>query len=338
MSFLWPKALWLLLLLPAAVAAYVAVLRRKNPAALHYASLALVKTAIGRGQSIRRHVPAALFLAALGCMLVALARPAAVVTLPNQHETVILAIDVSASMRAQDVKPNRLAAAQAAAKAFVKRTPRSTRTGIVTFAGSAGLVQAPTTSREELYAALDKLELDFATAIGSGILASLKAIFPEQQFPLWPEAEGAALGEPGTPAPQPVPPGSYKSAAIVLLTDGQNTAGPEPVEAARLAARHGVRVYTVGVGTREGGLLAGDGWSMHVDLDEAELKTIADVTRAEYFFAGSAPDLSKIYEGLNSRLALEKKESEIGFLFAGLAAAFTLFGAALSLLWFRRVL
>jgi Ca-activated chloride channel family protein len=260
-----------------------------------------------------------------------------VVTLPTQRETVILAIDVSTSMRADDVKPTRIAAVQAAAKAFVMSVPRSTRTGIVAFAGSAALVQAPTTRREDLDAAIDQLQLDNATAVGSGILASLKAIFPGQEFDAQaPQLLNAALVE--AKKAEPVPPGSYKSAAIILLTDGQTNAGPEPVAAARLAAERGVRIFTVGVGTREGGSVGGDGWTMSANLDEEALKAIADLTRGEYFFAGTAPDLSTIYTGLNSKLVLEKQETEISALFAGLAAAFTLLAAALSLFWFRRVL
>jgi Ca-activated chloride channel family protein len=339
MTFLWPKALWLLLLLPAAAAAYVLILRRHNQAALHYTNLAMVKAAIGGTQRIRRHVPAALFLAALAAMLVALAHPAAVVTLPTQHDTVILAIDVSGSMRADDVKPTRLAAAQAAAKAFVKDTPRSTRIGIVAFAGSAAIVQPPTSKRDAVYAAIEQLQLDYSTAVGSGILASLKAIFPEQEFGPWGgNASPVALGEAKKEPPAPVPPGSYKEAAIVLLTDGQTTSGPDPVAAARLAAARGVRVFTVGVGTADGQILSGEGWSVEVRLDEDALKVIADLTRGDYFLAGNAPDLTKIYEGLTSRLVLEKQETEITALFAGLAAALSLLAAALSLLWFKRVL
>jgi Ca-activated chloride channel family protein len=320
MTFLWPDALWWLLLLPASVAGYVLMLRRNKGEALHYTRLGMMRAAMGRGQAIRRHIPAALLLVALACMLLALGRPAAVVTLPTQSETVILALDVSQSMRAEDVKPTRLAAAQAAAKAFIRQRPRSARIGIVAFAGSAALVQAPTTKREELHAAIDRLQLDAATAVGSGIVASLKAIFPDQKA-----------------KPEPVPPGSYKSAAIILLTDGETNVGHEPLAAARLAAERGVRVFTVGVGTPEGEVNT-DGWSMRVSVDEDALKGIADLTHGEYFFAANAPDLRRIYEGLNSRLVLEKSETEITALFAGLAAALTLLAAALSLRWFRRVL
>ena len=352
MTFLWPPALWLLLLLPALVALYIAILRRRKKAVLAYSNFGLLKAALGPQQSFRRHVPPLIFLTAIAVMIVALARPAAVVTLPSQHETVILAMDVSGSMRADDVKPTRLAAAQAAARAFIKETPKTTRIGLVSFAGSAALVQPPTQNREDLLAAIEQLQLQNATAIGSGILVSLKAIFPEQDFEVGSPRElrasaaaagGSSLGaRPLGARPKqeqkPVPPGSYKSAVVILLTDGQTTTGPDPVEAARLAADRGVRVFTVGVGTPDGQILTGEGWSIRVRLDEDALKVIADLTRGEYFFAGNAPDLKKIYQGLNSKLVLEKKETEITALFTGVAAALALLAAALSLLWFNRLL
>jgi Ca-activated chloride channel family protein len=137
---------------------------------------------------------------------------------------------------------------------------------------------------------------------------------------------------------KPVPPGSYKSAVVILLTDGQTTTGPDPVDAARLAAERGVRVFTVGVGTPDGQILTGEGWSIRVRLDEDALKVIADMTRAEYFFAGNALDLKKIYEGLNSKLVMEKKETEITAGFTAAALILAVAAAALSLLWFNRIL
>src|SRR5690242_14843049 len=185
MTFLWPEALFGLLALPLLVGAYLLALKRRKKDALRYSNLGLVRQAAARS-SWRRHVPPALFLAAIVVLLAAAARPAAVVMLPSEHETVILAMDVSGSMRASDVKPTRLAAAQAAAKSFVNDTARSTRIGLVAFAGSAALVQAPTANREDLFAAIDQLQLQNATAIGSGLLASLKAIFPDQEFEVKP--------------------------------------------------------------------------------------------------------------------------------------------------------
>ena len=341
MTFLWPEFLWLLLAIPACVAAYLLILNRKKKAALRYASLAVFKDAIGNSMHWRRHLPPAILLVALAAMIAAMARPAAVITLPTSHETVILAIDVSGSMRANDVQPSRLEAAQAAARAFVAEQPRSARIGVVSFAGSAALVQPPTSNRNDVLAAISQLQLQHATAIGSGILVSLKAIFPDQEFEvetrLRRNASAGATSKP-KPAVPPAPPGSYTAAAIILLTDGQSTAGPDPVEAARLAAERGVRVFTVGVGTDNGQILTGEGWSMRVRLDEESLKTIADLTRAEYFYAGTANDLRKVYESLRSKLVMEKKETEITALFSALAAATVLLSAGLSLLWFNRVL
>ena len=349
MTFLWPEFLWLLALVPFLIAAYVLILRRKRKTALRYASLTMVKEAMGAGQRFRRHVPPLLFLVALIIMIAAVARPAAVVRLPSQHETIILSLDVSGSMRAKDVEPDRITAAQNAAKTFINEQPRSTRIGIVAFAGTASLVQPPTQSREDLHAAIERLQLQRATAIGSGILVALKAIFPDVDFDLrasnprlnsGPIARplNAPQREPDKAAQKPVPPGSYKSAAIILLTDGQATTGPDPIEAARMAAERGIRVYTVGVGTPNGEILVGEGWSMRVRLDEDTLKQIANLTNAEYFYAGTAVDLKKIYQSLNSKFVLERKETEITALFAAAAALTVLLSALLSLLWFNRVL
>ena len=349
MTFLWPEFLWLLVLVPVLIAAYVLILRRKRKTALRYASLNMVREAMGTGMRMRRHIPPVLFLLAIIIMIVAVARPAAVVRLPSQHETIILSLDVSGSMRAKDVEPDRITAAQNAAKTFVSEQPRSTRVGIVAFAGTASLVQPPTQNREDLYAAIERLQLQRATAIGSGILVALKAIFPDVDFDLRssnPRVNSATQRplygmpqrEPDKTPAKPVPPGSYKSAAIILLTDGQATTGPDPIEAARMAAERGIRVFTVGVGTPHGEILVGEGWSMRVRLDEDTLKNIANLTGAEYFYAGNAVDLKKIYQSLNSRFVLERKETEITALFAAVAAFTVLVSAGLSLLWFNRIL
>jgi Ca-activated chloride channel family protein len=292
-----------------------------------------------------------LFLLSVALLLVAVARPTATVTLPSRHETVILAMDISGSMRATDVQPSRIKAAQAAAREFVSAHPRHTRIGVVAFAGSAALVQPPTSNREDVLSAIERFELQRSIAIGSGILMSLKAIFPDMEIDLRSSSlrrdrtgdslRGAPLDasrEPARPAVTPVPPGSYTSAAVILLTDGQSNVGPDPVEAARMAAERGVRVFTVGVGTAEGETLRFEGWSMRVRLDEETLKTIADLTRGEYFYASNAADLSTIYRTLTSRLVLETQETEITALFAAAAAALAVLAAGLSVFWFNRLL
>ncbi len=349
MTFLWPTMLWLAVLIPAAVAGYVLLQRRRNKQTLRYARLALVRNAQGAAPGLRRHLPPLLMLLALALMIVAIARPASVISLPYQYETVVLAIDASGSMRAADVAPTRIAAARAAARSFVAAQPRDTRIGVVAFAATASVVQAPTLNRDDILAALDRIQLQKGTAIGSAILVSLKLIFPDVEFDLRAanprpgggrEAQrGASLdAAPGAQAAEAKPPGSVKSAAIVLLTDGQTTAGPDPFEAARMASERGVRVYTVGVGTLGGEVLGAEGWSMRVRLDEDALKTIANTTKAEYFHAGTATDLSGIYQALTARLVFEKRATEITALFAAAAAFFALLSGLLSLLWFNRIL
>jgi Ca-activated chloride channel family protein len=347
MTFLWPDMLWLLVAVPALVAVYMLLLRRRKKAALRYASLSMVKEAMGAGQRFRRHVPPLLFLLALATMIVAVARPAAIVTLPTQQETIILAMDVSGSMRAKDVEPNRLVAAQEAAKAFVADLPRDVRVGVVSFAGTAAVVQPPTHSREDVRAAIDRFQLQRGTAIGSGIILSLATIFPEAGIDVSESiyernARRSLPLDPGrTPEKKeftPVPPGSYASAAIILLTDGQRTTGPDSLEAARMAADRGVRIFTVGVGTPNGEVIGFEGWSFRARLDEDTLKAIADLTRGEYFHAGTALDLKKVYRGLNARLVLEKKPTEITALFSAAAAVLAFVSALLSLLWFHRIL
>lgn len=346
MKFLWPEMLWLLLLVPALVAGYFYLLRRKQQTALKYANLGMVKEAMGAGQRVRRHVPPLLFLLALIAMLVAVARPTAVITLPSQYQTIILAMDVSGSMRAVDVQPNRLSAAQAAAKAFVAEQPSNVRIGVVSFAGTAAVVQMPTHNREDIIGAIDRFQLQRGTAIGSGIIVALATLFPDagidvssliyERYP----PRGIPL-EQGAKSEKKefkrVPPGSYTSAAIILLTDGQRTTGPDSLEAARMAADRGVRVFTVGFGTKRGETIGFEGWSMRVRLDEDTLKAIADLTRGQYFYAGTAIDLRKVYDSLNTRFLLEKKDMEISALFAGGAAVLMFVSAVLSLLWFNRV-
>jgi Ca-activated chloride channel family protein len=346
MNFLWPEFLWLLLALPLLVLLYLWLLRRKKKMALRYASLSIVKDAMGPGQTIRRHIPPALFLLALAAMLLATARPVAVVTLPSNQQTIILAMDVSGSMRATDVQPNRLVAAQNAAKAFIGELPRTVKVGIVAFAGSAQVAQLPTVNREDLITAIDRFQLQRATATGNAIVISLATLFPDAGIELSSLQGGrdrqrgfAIDGEKKDKKEfTPVAPGSYTSAAIIMLTDGQRTTGVDPLEAAKLAADRGVRVYTVGIGTVDGETIGFEGWSMRVRLDEETLKAIANKTSAEYFYAGTAHDLKKVYETLSSRLTVEKKETEISALLAMAAAVLALLSAGLSLLWFNRIL
>jgi Ca-activated chloride channel family protein len=352
MRFLWPDLLWLLLAIPALAAAYFYALRKKKKAAVRYASLILVRDAIGPGQAFRRHLPPFLFLLAMVAAILAIARPSAIVTLPSEYMTLILAVDVSRSMQASDVAPNRITAAQAAVKGFIEDLPRNVRMGIVSFAGTATVVQTPTENRDDLIAAISRFQLQRATATGSGLLMSLAQLLPDAGIDLESAVFDSAFSRYGGGAASldrprkvekaakkdftPVPPGSYTSGAIILLSDGRRTTGPDPIEAAKLAADRGVRVYTVGFGTKEGAMIGDEQWSFYVRLDEETLKAVAAITGAEYFYAGTADDLRKVYQSLTLKFGLERKETEISALFSAAAALLVAIAALLSLLWFHR--
>jgi len=349
MKFLWPEALWLLLAIPLLVALYVVLLRRKKKSAVRYASLSLVREALGPGQRFRRHVPPLVFLLAMVALILAIARPSATITLPSEQRTIILTIDVSLSMRANDVEPTRIAAAREAAKAFVQAQPPDVRIGVVSFAGSASVVQKPTRDRDDLIAAIDRLQLQLHTAIGSGIIMSLATLFPHEGLelgiadfgvaPLRDTGRGKSLDRRDEPKKefQPVAPGSNRSAAIILLTDGRRTIGPDPLDAARMAADRGVKVYAVGFGKPGGGTADVDGMPIYMRFDEETLKSIAALTGAEYFQASSAAELQKVYATLNARYVLEKTETEISALVCALGALLVLVAAALSLWWTHRI-
>lgn len=343
MSFAWPGLLWLLLALPLLVLFYLWQWRRQRRQWLRYAGLDMVAGALGRQRAWRTHLPPLIFLAGLGAMLVAVARPTAVLTLPVAEQTIVLAMDISGSMRATDVAPSRLAAAQAAARSFVEALPQDTRVGLVAFAATAALVQAPTREHEAVAAAVGRLQLQRGSAVGSGMVLALATLLPEAgiDLSLLDGEDGVPLRRPAGEAAAtraPVAPGSYRHGAIILLTDGERTVGIEPELAARLAADHGVRVYPVAVGSSEGGVVAYDGWSMRVRLDEAALKAIADTTRGEYFVATSADALQRIYRQLGRKLTLQQRTTEVSALFSAAGAALMLVAAVLSMIWFRRVL
>jgi Ca-activated chloride channel family protein len=270
--------------------------------------------------------------------MIATARPAATVTLPSQQGTVILTFDVSGSMRADDIKPSRLEAAKAAARTFVEKQPSDVRIGVVSFSDFAAVVQAPTRDRGAVVAAINRLSPQRRTAIGSGITTSLEAIF-ETGGGAQPPAPPGDFLRPNQPTttPAPVPPGTDRSAVIILLSDGQSNTGPAPLDAAQQASDRGVRVYTVGLGSPGGTVLQGQGFSIRVKLDEDTLKHIAQETDAQYFNAQSQTDLSRIYGSLGTQLVFKPQQTELTALFTAFSAAILLTAGILSMLWFHRV-
>ena len=342
MDFLWPRNLWLLLALPLLPVLYLWLLRRPKPA-LRVSDLGIVRRAAGRPW--RRHVPPALIFLALCVLLLALARPTARLTLPWARTTILLAMDVSLSMRVQDVKPTRMVAAQDAAKTFLQALPPHIEVGLVTFAGSVQVAQRVTLDRPALVSAIDAIQMQTHTAVGSAIVLCLAELFPDHGIDLGamnfgPQRKGRSLDEQSkTPLKEftPVEPGSYDSAAIILLTDGRRTTGVDTLEAAKMAANRGVRIYVVGLGTPDGHLAVGEGMAIYLQLDEATLREVARLTGGEYHHAGSAEALRSIYQKLGSRVQVQTRETELTALLALLGAVLIVAGASLSVLWFGRV-
>lgn len=343
MEFQWPGSLSLLLVVAALAAVYIIEQRRRLRYALRYASLSLVKEAVGPGPGIRRHIPPAFFILAFAVLVLALARPSTIVMVPGLEGTVILAIDTSGSMMADDVKPTRFEAAKAAAKTFVERQRQARnniRVGIVAFSDDAQLAMAPSLDRDAVEDAIDRLKTQKATAIGRAIIVSLDAIFRGTDVgPVDPDNPIAAPRPTGT-TPRPSKPqdqNQFASAAIVLLTDGENNISPPPMNVIDEAVRRGVRVFTVGVGTPEGAIVSNQGRSIRSELDEETLKKIAEASHAKYFNAQNEQELQQIYEGLATELVLRPQRAEVTVVFAAGAAALLLVAASLALLWFNRL-
>jgi len=338
MNFLWPGNLLLVLVVPVLIAAYIWAQRRRQKYALRYASLSLVREALGKGPGRKRHIPPALFLIALFFMAIGTARPETVVVVPVQEGTVILAIDVSGSMLAEDLKPNRMEAAKEAAKLFVAKQGADVKLGVVAFSGDAQIVQTPTKDHDLVVAAINRLRPQRATAIGRGMLASLDAIFEDSE-----ETAPSVIalrrlaGEPTGPTPPPVPVGADHTATIVLLSDGQNNQFPAPQQVIEDAASRGIRVYTVGVGSADGTVVRIQGRSVRTRLDEATLKQIAEQTEGQYFNASNEKDLRAVYENLSTQLVFRQQKTEITAILTAIAAVFSMVAAALSLFWFNRI-
>ena len=332
MTFIWPPLLWLLLLAPLGVLAYLRVQRRRRQHAAQYGQLGLGFTAAAQRLGWRRHLPAVLFLAALSLLLFALARPQMAVSLPRVEGTVILTFDISGSMAATDLQPTRLEAAKVAARAFVERQPTSVLIGVVAFSDGGLSVQAPTNETNDVLAAINRLSPQRGTSLAQGIQAALNTLAAMN-------AETSFLSDDTRPTPVPtiVPAGSNGATAIILLTDGENNVEPDPLEAAQAAANAGVRVYTVGVGSPAGVNLDLDGFSVFTQLNEPTLKQIAQVTEGAYYNAASAEDLESIYSGLDLQLVVRPEDMEISSIVAGLGVVLLLLGGGLSLVWFGRL-
>lgn len=348
MRFLWHEALWLLLAVPVLVYGYVLTLHRKAlRGTLRYTNIDLLRAAAEGSARVRRYVPPLLFLLGVIALLLGTARPSAIVAYPAREGSVVLAIDVSISMAADDIAPTRLAAAQAAAASFVRSMPPGVRIAVVAFAAHAELVQPLTLDRTEVLRALERLRFREYTGIGEALMAALRAIHPEASLE-GPATTAAGAGT-GSPAGWPGKvraawdaalssrPATDLSSAIVLLSDGVGTFGVGPLQAARAASAYGLRVYALGLGTPYGGVARVEGWPMiHAEFDEDVLRKIADETRGRYFYVNSAEKLNAIFDELSRRTVLEPRALEITVVLAALGASLLIAAGALSCAWHHR--
>jgi Ca-activated chloride channel homolog len=327
MSLRSPWMLLALVLVPVLVAVYWWMLRGRAERAARLASEGLVPAG---GQSVRwrRHLPFALFVLALALVGFGLARPTVSLAVPEREGTVILAFDVSNSMRADDLEPTRLAAAQRAALAFVERQPRTIRIGVVAFGDSAVTVLRPTTAKEDVKPAIERLSVGGGTSLGQGLFASLRAIAGK---PLTID-ESALNSDTGS-----VDVGFFGSSAIVLLSDGENTSRPDPLDIADILSTAGVRVHAIGVGTKEGAVIEVDGFNIATALDEELLTEIANVTDGTYDHAPDAAALAKIYDTIDLEFKSTTKPREVTALFAAAGGLFLVLGSVISIAWFGRV-
>jgi Ca-activated chloride channel homolog len=328
MSLGSPWMLIALALVPCLVGAYAWMLRRRAERAQQLASEGLVPTG-GEGVRRRRHVPFALFVLALTLLAFGLARPTVSLALPTREGTVILAFDVSNSMRADDLQPTRLAAAKKAALAFVEQQPRTIRIGVVAFGDSAVTVLRPSTVKEDVVAAIERLSVGGGTSLGQGLFASLRAI-AGKPLTIDKSALESDTGE--------VDIGFFGSSAIVLLSDGENTSPPDPLDIAEVASTAGVRVHAIGVGTEQGTVIEVDGFNIATALDEELLREIARVTDGTYNQAADAAALARIYDSIDLEFKRTKKPREVTALFAAAGGLLLAAGSALSMLWFGRVI
>jgi Ca-activated chloride channel family protein len=330
MKFLWPAMFLWLLLIPLFIVVYVRMLQRRRRLAESFSRFGFAPGADSRRLAVRRHLPAAFFLVALMVLIFALARPETLVTLPRLEGTVVLAFDVSGSMAADDMKPSRLEAAKTAAKAFVERQPPDVQIGVATFSDGGLATLPPTNDQAAVVAAMNRLTVQKGTSVASGIEASLKLIDVATNPTL-------TLSTMPRPSPTTVPKGTYTSAVIVLLTDGENNESPDPLASAQTAADRGIRIYTIGVGSTAGATLHIGGFTIQSRLDEQTLQQISQLTGGTYNNAPDEQALQTIYDNLNPQLIFKPQEQEVTSLFAGAGIFVLMIGGMLSLLWLGRL-
>lgn len=349
MTFLWPAMLIGLVLIPLVILAYAYIQRRRQRLAASFARFEGNIDQKRRDPGMRRSIPAILGLISLVILLLAVARPQAEINLPRVEGTVMLVVDVSGSMAADDVQPTRLEAAKTAATEFVLSQPETVQIGIVSFSSSGFAVQTPTNDAQSLLDAIDRLAPQTGTSLGQGILVALHSIAVDAGLEVAPiTAPDAATAQPGEEtAPGQMadggdllarlPEGAYPPAVIVLLTDGENNMAFNPLEAAQAAAERSVRVDALGFGTSAGINLELDGFIVHTALDENALQMITRTAGGTYYNVQNETDVAEVYSNLTPEMVVKPETMELTSIFAGAGVLILLVGAGLSLLWFSRL-
>ena len=330
------RFLWLLLLVPAGLAAYVLLQQRRPKDVVRFTNLALLESVVERSPRWRRHLPAGLFLLAMTALLVGLARPQATIEVPREEATIVLIVDVSGSMKADDVQPDRIRAAQASARTFVQALPPKFRVGLIAFSSNVRVLASPTQDRDQVRLAIDSLVANGGTAMGDALINGVGLVRPE-----------ALAAADGTDAPldggaiNPTP-GVRIPASILLISDGANTAGQmQPLDAADVASKLEVPIYTVALGTATGQALIPDGRGgsrlQTVAPDPETLQAVAERTGAQFYDAPSADELRKVYEDIGSKVGFRKERKDATHWPLGVGVALLVVAAGLSLAWQQKL-
>ncbi len=306
LAFMAPNRLLILLVIPLLILAYIFASLRKNRRGMRFTNTSMLDVVVPKQSQWRRHLAVALSLLSLITLTAAFARPKTQVDVPRERATVVMVIDASQSMQATDVKPTRLDAAKQAAIDFVSKLPEKYNVSVVSMAGSCAILVPPTTAHHTVENAINSIQLQDSTAIGEGITTALRAL---QQAPKDPDN-----------------PNSIAPGAIVLLSDGFNTSGRAPQQAAAEAKAAKVPVYTIAYGT-ENGYVDLEGKREPVPVDHEEMKRIAAATSGEYFAAATADQLKKVYENIGSDVGYEKADREVTARLAGYGLALAVLAA-----------
>lgn len=328
MTFIWPWMLFTLSFIPVLVGVYIWIFRKRRRMSNDVGPMSLIQNSDGKNLGKSRHIPPFFYLIGLSLLLFSLSRPEVFIDFPRIEGTVILAFDVSNSMAAEDILPTRMDAAKEAAKIFVENQPTTIQIGVVAFSNGGLIVQPPTDDQAGILSTIERLGPQGATSLGQGVFSALNAIAGEAI------AIDPAVFEDEIPA---VDIGHFPSSVILLLTDGENTSSPDPLQISQLAAEAGVRIYPVGIGSQEGAILEIDGYNVATQLDETALQAIADLTNGSYYRAEDEESLHEIYQNVDLQLTIRGEKMEVTAILAGFSLLLFLIGGALTLFWFGRM-